>query len=230
MKQIIKTAEPQSLIQHRANQPAAYYYNLLQAAKDDLRQSILSEQGYICCYCMKRIPEKVEKDGMVSYDMKIEHYKCQDLNEDLQLNYKNLFGACIGNEGQPNRMQTCDTKKGNSKLTINLLTNTPRCETLFKYNAEGEISSINDDQEINRQLNDVLNLNMQTLKICRSQVYTEVQKRVESRSRQLGTKQLKIGYFEDERQRWLDRNENKFKPFCMVAVYYLNKKIRQNQN
>lgn len=230
MKQIIKsTVEPHSLVQHRANQPAAYYDNLPQAAKEDLRQSLLSEQGYICCYCMKRIPEKVKEDGKVSYDMKVEHYKCQDLHEDLQLNYKNLFGACTGNEGQSNRLQTCDTKKGNKELTINLLTNSPCCETLFKYNAEGEISSINDDEEINRQLNDVLNLNMDTLKISRREVYIEVQKRIEARSRQLGTKQLKIDYFEDEREWWLDRNENKFKPFCMVAVYYLNKKIRQNQ-
>jgi uncharacterized protein (TIGR02646 family) len=229
MKQIIKIAEPQSLVQHRANQPA-FYEGLPLQAKDDLRQNLLSEQGNICCYCLKRIPEKVEKDGRVSYDMKVEHYQCQDHFPQLQLTYTNLFGACTGNEGKPKKLQTCDTRKGNEPLSINLLTNAPNCETLFKYNAEGEISSIDDNEDINRQLNETLNLNMQTLKDGRRQVYLEVQKKVEAESKQLGTGQLKLRYFETERQKWFNRNDNKHKPFCMVAIYYLSKKIRQNQN
>ena len=223
MKQIIKTAEPQSLVQHRANQPA-FFDNLPLVAKEDLRQSLLSEQGYICCYCMKRIPENT-----APY-MKVEHYKCQDFYEDLQLNYKNLFGACIGNEGQPSRIQTCDTKKGNTELTINLLTNAPYCENLFKYNAEGEIMSVDDNSEINRQLNEVLNLNMQTLKEGRSEVYLEVQRKVEAHSRQLGSKQLRVNYFEREKQDCLTPRDKKLKQYCMIAVYYLNKKIKQHQH
>jgi uncharacterized protein (TIGR02646 family) len=223
MKQIIKTAEPQSLVRHRAKQHSNFD-NIPFDTKLELKESLLSEQGYICCYCMRRIPENI-----YPY-MKVEHYKCQDFHEDLQLNYKNLLGACIGNEGQPNRIQTCDSKKGNKELTINLLTNTPRCETLFKYNAEGEIMSIDDNSEVNRQLTEVLNLNMQSLKDGRREVYLEVQKNVEAQSRQLGTKQLRVNYFEHEKQNWLTPKDKKLKQFCMVAVYYLNKKIKQNQN
>ena len=229
MKLINKIAEPQSLIRHRANQPA-YYEGLPLQAKDDLRKNLLSEQGYICCYCLKRIPEKIEKEGRVIYDMKVEHYQCQDHFPLLQLTYNNLFGACTGNEGKPKKLQTCDTRKGNEPLTINLLTNAPNCETLFKYNAEGEISSIDDNDVINDQLTDILNLNMQTLKDGRRQVYLEVQKKVEAESKQLGTGQLKLKYFETERQKWLNRTDNKHKPFCMVAIYYITKKIRQFQN
>ncbi len=229
MKQINKIAEPPSLIEHRANQPA-YYEGLILQAKEDLRQNLLSEQGHICCYCLKRIPEKVEKDGRVSYDMKVEHYQCQYNFPLLQLTYTNLFGACTGNEGKPKKLQTCDTRKGIEPITINLLANAPICETLFKYNAEGEISSVNDDETINLQLNDILNLNMQTLKDGRRQVYLEVQKRVEAESKQIGTGQLKLKYFKAEKQKWLNRSDNKYKPFCMVAIYYLTKKIRQYQN
>jgi uncharacterized protein (TIGR02646 family) len=228
MKQIIKIAEPTSLVLHRANRPA-YFDNLPATAKEDLRQSLLAEQGHICCYCMKRIPEKVQTNGSVSYDMKIEHFQCQENFPLLQLTYNNLFGACTGNEGKPKRLQTCDTKKGNLTLTINPISNGPNCDTLFRYNSEGEIRSINDNEEINRQLNEVLNLNMQTLKDGRRQVYLEVQKRVEAESRHLGNKQLRVGYFEQEREKWLNRTNNKYKPFCMVAIYYLTKKIRQNQ-
>lgn len=228
MKQITKIAEPQTLVQHRARQHSNFD-NIPSSAKEDLRQNLLSEQGYICCYCLKRIPEKVEKDGRISYDMKVEHFQCQDNYPQLQLAYTNLFGSCTGNEGKPKKLQTCDTRKGNVDLSLSLLSNAPNCETLFKYNAEGEISSVDDNEEINCQLNEVLNLNMQTLKDGRRQVYLEVQKKIEAESKNLGNGHLKIRYFEQEKQKWLARNDNKFKPFCMVAIYYLSKKIRQHQ-
>ncbi|MEG1178911.1 retron system putative HNH endonuclease [Chryseobacterium sp.] len=221
MKQIIKIQEPNSLIEHRANQPA-FYDGLSLEAKEELRQNLLTEQGHICCYCMKRIPENT------SPYMKVEHYKCQDYNSDLQLTYSNLFGACTGGEGKPKKLQTCDTQKGNQSITINLLTSAPNCETQIRYNANGEISSNND--EINRQLNDVLNLNMQTLKDGRKEIYLSVQKEIEAKSKQIGNKQLKLKYFQQEKEKWLTRKDNKYRQFCMIAVYYLEKKIRQNQN
>jgi uncharacterized protein (TIGR02646 family) len=222
MKQIVKLNEPNSLLEHRAN-AHSNFDNIPSNIKEQLRQNLLSEQGYICCYCMKRIPESNPPN------LKVEHFCCQADNEHLQLTYSNLFASCTGNEGQPKKIQTCDTKKGNSRLTINPISYPPNCETLFKFNAEGEISSVNDDAEINRQINEILNLNMQTLKDNRREIYIEVQKNVEAESRRLGSKQLKLRYFEKERSKWLNRLDNKFKPFCLVAVYYLNKKIRQSQ-
>lgn len=222
MKQIVKTAEPNSLLQHRARQ-FANFDNIPLATKEELRQSLLSEQGHICCYCMKRIPEHT------SPYMKVEHYKCQDNFGALQLTYTNLFGACTGNEGQPKIKQTCDTKKGNVDLTINPTSTLPICETLFKYNAEGEISSATDDADINRQLNEVLNLNMQTLKDGRSEIYLEVQKRVRIESKR--TKKDKasfVKFLEQEKLKWLEQKNNKLRPYCAVAIYYLNKKISIN--
>ncbi|MFN4795406.1 MAG: TIGR02646 family protein, partial [Pseudanabaena sp.] len=69
MKKIIKQSEPRSLVEHRSKQRAnqnADYENY--PKKDDLRKSLLEEQGYICCYCMSRI---------TSEQMKIEHWKPQ---------------------------------------------------------------------------------------------------------------------------------------------------------
>lgn len=224
MKQIVKTTEPNSLLQHRASQ-FSNFDNIPLVTKEELRQNLLSEQGHICCYCMKRIPEHS------SPYMKVEHFKCQDNFGAMQLTYINLFGACTGNEGQPKIKQTCDTKKGNTALTINPISILPICETLFKYNAEGEISSINDSADINRQLNDILNLNMQTLKDGRSEIYLEVQDRVRLESKR--TKKDKasfVKFLEQERIKWLERTDNKHRPYCSVAVYYLTKKLRSNQN
>lgn len=229
MKQINKKVEPNSLLQHRTKQHSTFD-NIPFDIKEELRQNLLSEQGYICCYCMKRIPEKVERDGKVYYEMKVEHFKPQDPDTfpELQLIYSNLLGVCIGNEGKPKKLQTCDTKKGNLELNINPTSNHINCESLFKYNAEGEISSIKDDAEINRQLNDILNLNMQTLKEGRSEIYLEIQERIRVESRRfIKNKTGFIRILEQERIKWLNRIDNKYRPYCMVAVYYLTKKIRQ---
>ena len=222
MKQIVKLNEHNSLVEHRAKEHSTFD-NIPLNVKEHLRQNLLSEQGYICCYCMKRIPE------INPPTLKVEHFSCQADNKHLQLTYSNLFASCTGNEGQPKIKQTCDTKKGNSILTINPISNAPNCEGLFKFNADGEVSSFIENTDIERQINEVLNLNMQTLKDNRREIYLEVQKNVEAESRKLGSKQLKLSYFEKEKNKWLTRSDNKFKPFCMVAVYYLNKKIRQFQ-
>lgn len=57
MKQIIKNNEPRSLVQHRAR--GGNYDNL---DKDELRTSLMTEQGHICCYCMCRIPHKLKPE------------------------------------------------------------------------------------------------------------------------------------------------------------------------
>lgn len=223
MKQIVKIGEPNSWLQHRANQ-FANFDNIPLTTKEELRQNLLSEQGHICCYCMKRIPEQTLPK------MKVEHFKCQDNFVAMQLTYSNLFGSCTGNQGQSKIKQTCDTKKGNADLTINPISTLPICETLFKYNADGEISSITDNVIINKQLNDVLNLNMQTLKDGRSEIYLEVQERVRlENKRRKKDKPSFAKFLEQEKIKWLERSDNKHRPYCSVAVYYLSKKIASNQ-
>ena len=58
MKHIVKGTEPPSLTQHRL-QAHADYDNYVE--KDELRATLLAEQGRICCYCMQRISEDESK-------------------------------------------------------------------------------------------------------------------------------------------------------------------------
>jgi uncharacterized protein (TIGR02646 family) len=103
MRAIQKSDEPPSLTQHRASGNAYYVpdYDNYQR-KDDLRDSLVAEQGAICCYCLQRI--RPTQDGM-----KIEHWHCQRHHGDEQLDYGNLLGACLGGQGQPPDRQHCDT-------------------------------------------------------------------------------------------------------------------------
>jgi uncharacterized protein (TIGR02646 family) len=67
MKYITKENEPNSLIEHRTKEHSCYD-NIPTDAKKVLKEALLSEQGHVCCYCMKRIHFE---------DMKVEHWKPQ---------------------------------------------------------------------------------------------------------------------------------------------------------
>jgi uncharacterized protein (TIGR02646 family) len=97
MKYIKKGNETHTVVEHRTKKHAGYD-NLPKAAKEELKENLLSEQGHVCCYCMKRIHFD---------DMRVEHWKPQTNYEELSLSYTNMMGACDGNEGNPGHMQCC---------------------------------------------------------------------------------------------------------------------------
>lgn len=146
MRTINKANEPSSLAQHRCT-PFADFDNYRD--KDILRSSLVAEQRGLCCYCLSRIRSE-------SHEMKIEHWHCQDRYCAEQLDYRNLLGACLGNEGQSRKHQHCDTRKGNNDLSRNPADPMRRVEDLIRFEADGRVSS--DDPAWDAELNDVLNL------------------------------------------------------------------------
>lgn len=214
MKRIIKNHEPVSLTEHRASAHADFD-NLY---KDDVRASLLEEQGHICCYCMKRIPET-----NINPSTKIEHFLCQKYHSDQELNYGNMLLACSGQEGLPGHLQTCDTRKGNQTLSFNPSDQTRNIEDLIKYKSNGEIYS--SDDRFNEELETVLNLNVNTLKNNRRIIYEEIQKRIINEGRKLGSKALKKRFLQQEKAKLLNLHNGKFKEYCMVGVYVIDKKL-----
>lgn len=142
---IQKKKAPDSLTAYR-KQAYAYFDG---CNKEDIRECLLMEQGYLCAYCMRRIDRG---------HMKIEHwYPEDDLTESEKLEYGNMLGTCTGHiEGQRGKEDTCDTHKGNTIITVNPCNkNTLR---KIKYRSStGEIYS--EDSEIQKDLNETLNLN-----------------------------------------------------------------------
>lgn len=152
MRAIIKGREPLSLTSHRQT-PHSDYANY--QAKDDLRRTLVTEQRGLCCYCMGRIRPEVAL-------MKIEHWRSQSRYPNDQLVYQNLLGACDGGEEQPFDLQHCDTRKGDRDLKWNPADSAHHIETRIRYELDGSIHS--DEAYFDRQLNDVLNLNLSVLK------------------------------------------------------------------
>ena len=158
MKHIKKGNEPPLLIAHR-KQKDANFDNIPKKTKEQLRTHLLKEQGFICCYCMQRITKE---------NMKIEHWRPQKYYAGFQLAYKNLLASCKGGEGKRREFQHCDTKKGEKEIAISPVDQDKNCERMVKFKGDGTVYS--DDAEINVELNNILNLNMETLRNNRSEV------------------------------------------------------------
>ena len=208
MRTIIKSAEPTSLTQHRCSQHADFdnYPD-----KATLRTSLFSEQRGLCCYCLSQIQPQ-------NNAIKIEHWRSQSQFPAEQLDYANLLGACLGREGQPRRWQHCDTHKGDDTLSKNPANQSHRIEKLIRFTGDGTIEA--DDPTLDREINDVLNLNLPILKRNRKAV-------LESFTATL----IKCGTLQRPTLvRWLrewngESHSDDLEPYCQVVVYWLRKRL-----
>ncbi len=205
--------EPASLKEKRSTPGAAFD----DCNKDDIRKALLKEQGSICAYCMQRIDNTFDEKGLAI--TKIEHYQAKSGDNLLQLNYLNMLAVCRGNEGEAKHLQHCDTAKANSSITVNpMKTN---CESQIGYESSGEIFSVN--KTIHKDLVEVLKLNNQRLVELRKEAIKT------ARIAMMGSKGKKQTWSESdlkaEIKRWLQLSDEKYEPFCMAAVNYLQRKI-----
>lgn len=84
MKSIIKQDEPQEFINWKAmanDDWKPVYDDMGSAIKNVLKQSLMAEQGYICCYCERRLTDD---------DSHIEHLRPQSEFDEHSLDYANL--------------------------------------------------------------------------------------------------------------------------------------------
>ena len=207
MRTIIKGAEPASLAQHR-RMPHSDYGNY--PDKDELRAALVAEQRGLCCYCMSRIQNRFDK-------MKIEHWHCQANYPAEQLVYRNLLGVCLGGEGQPHKDQHCDTRKGDLDVLWNPADPTHHVQTRINYRADGSIKSEN--CEFNRQLDEVLNLNLPHLKNSRKGVIDGIHMWLKRVRRPVPRKRL---------EREIAARSTRYgdlTPYSQVAIWWLEKKI-----
>lgn len=123
---IQKKSEPDLLLKYRYEKNAAFD-DMDSDVKNQLRESLLKEQGHLCAYCMKRIGDPKE--------VKIEHFEPRTPENELQ--YHNLLAVCRGGEGGPAKARCCDTKKENRPIFINPLSKSDM--NRIYYNNSGEI-------------------------------------------------------------------------------------------
>lgn len=178
----------------------------------ELRDALLMEQGYICAYCMRRIPVK---DINIDAHSKIEHIKSQHDRPDLQLDYSNMAVCCPGNL---NNESHCDKFKDEKSVTFNL--HTPALQQSISYSTkDGTIKSSREDWNI--ELNNTLKLNHPLLKLNRRDTIAGVIDAIGTISwtTQLVKRQLlKAKGFNSKGQKV---------EYCGIIIWFLEKKIRQ---
>lgn len=200
---ITKNKEPKEWTEYRITPGVDYQ------AIPELVQSLLKEQGYICAYCMRRIPQKdrlYKKDGnnyvLTTEDHRVEHIKSRELHDNLKLEYTNMVICCPGHIGAEDH---CDRLKGAQDISFTPLDQ--QFISTIKYNSDGTITSTN--EVYNREINDTLNLNTELLKRNRKAMLTEVitQINVSCKKGKSWDKKTLEGYLSKYSEKHLEKDE-----------------------
>ena len=210
MKYIKKNKSPDSLEAYKLIDGACFD-DMLPEVKEELRASLITEQGGICCYCGKRI--------LPDYHSVIEHLLPKSLKQyqKLQLEYSNLLCSCDGGEsdrtGKTKAQKRafppyCDSKKNNRVIKITPLDED--CESCFFYDEDGHIYGKTAEAE---ETIETLGLDCSTLVHYRKaaiEAYKDLTFPSDEDWKKL------IGFV-------LRRDQNGlFMPFCFAIAYYIH--------
>ena len=168
MKRINKNDEPQEILQWKSkfknkNGRVPRYSDLNEVEnlphKIFLKNSLISEQGHICCYCCKPIDTK---------NSHIEHIRPKERNEyrAISLEYENLLASC---QGYHDREENCGHSKDNAfneELFVSPLEE--NCESLFEFSNRGKIKAVDGNERAGYTI-ELLNLDTEQLNAARTE-------------------------------------------------------------
>ena len=182
--------------------------------------SLINEQGKICAYCMKRIPEKKGNPAAT-----IEHIIPQSgSDESKRLDYRNMLAVCSGNRNGEDREKTCDAKRGALPKEKQVLYVNPLEKNslkTIKYDSKGNIFS--SDEDINNNLNETLNLNCSFVGLpdLRMAALNTLQQEINKRySGRTVPKEYLIKLLDN-----FENEKTSKRPYVGILIQWLNKKI-----
>ena len=234
-----KREQPENLkrlhdIEVNQNLPAKKAYDRLRRntkLKYEVLDSLMKEQGHLCAYCMRRIPET----DLPSKDIKgvtIEHWYPKGINEEGRYqgtDYNNLLAVCSGNIRPANENDEsdliCDHQKGEAVITVNPL-DKETLKTIY-YNDDGKILS--SSPEIHKDLTETLNLNYNgdavPLVDNRKQVLVQFQFILLSELQDKSSEE-KITLCQKYLKHYKEYQENK-PPYCGIIIWWLQEYIKK---
>jgi len=188
--------------------------------KDELKRELVNEQGFICCYCEKRISENICRSIEDDTCSHIEHIKPRSnpSYHEYIFDYNNLVSSCEGKRLLEQPSLHCGhflNSWYDEKLFVSPLD--PPCESLFVYTSLGEIrpagNSAASEETIRR-----LGLNNKKLKKLRESVIEVVIQTEMQRSDPSSPDEREL-----RRQRYSGRDESgKFQPFYSAIMQVLS--------
>jgi uncharacterized protein (TIGR02646 family) len=213
-----RSNQPASLKKH-VRQPHHNYENYKE--KDELRAALLKEQGFICCYCMRRIQEATEDK------MKIEHFKAYSIyngtadKPDLTLDFTNLLAVCKGNKGALKHLQHCDESKKDTVISLNPMSKTMMSK--IRFNSVGNIF-IPQEEDLDGALNkDLIILNLKIFDAERKKIWETLDQLMR---KEFGTNKPTKSFINQKLKDLTTLIQGKYEPMCQVYVYYFKKKLK----
>jgi uncharacterized protein (TIGR02646 family) len=196
--------------------------------------SLLKEQHYICCYCQQLIEFKDENGKP---QMRVEHFEPKGGPQAVQskeLDYKNLLAACQGNSDSENKVNHCDAHKQDTPLkTIPNPAHGKKRDFKepFKYDIRVKLKEVvvlpvNSDPDLDYEINNVLNLNEQTLRSRRFTAWNTVYKQIcNPQSNNLNQSKMKqiLDTYEPS------PDKVKYKAFCGFISKWVEEKLSKLQ-
>lgn len=222
MIQIKKNPEPRKWLEYRST-PGVDYQSI-----PELVDSLLEEQGYICAYCMRRIPCKdrlYKRDGKTfvhtNEDHRIEHMLSRENHDDKKLDYSNMVICCPGHIGNEDH---CDRLKDNKDISFSPLD--ANFIATLSYKMDGAIvSSI---ESYDKEINEVLNLNTPILKENRKNFWEAVKKElIVQKGEKSWNKAILSKYIKKYSSKTRKDGKIKLTPYCGVVLFFLQKKLKQ---
>lgn len=219
MIEIKKGRETDKLLRYR-QQEGASYEQMDKEVKEELLEKLLEEQGHICAYCMRRIPERRALPNGVA-PVTVEHWfpRNPESKEDIGqgLNYRNMFAVCSGNRGCGNKEGlTCDARRGNESIKVNPCD----AETLrgITYTSSGRIQS--SDPEIDEDINERLNLISESISLPENRKQV-LQALVDDVRKNHGTGDISL-YCRRKLEQLRDAGDPKM-PYVGIMIWWLEK-------
>lgn len=166
---ITKKPEPTKLTKLKQKHPGITYTNKrVRKIKAAIRNSLLEEQGYVCCYCGMRIGlddahgnfvPLLPGENATEFHGRIEHVIPQHRDKTISLDYSNLCYSCSAEFKRPRHYYIhCDRHKGGDDIQIT--PTTIDCLSSFSFTLDGHINPSNSAvaSDVNATIS-VLNLN-----------------------------------------------------------------------
>ena len=199
--------EPREWIDYK-NTPGVIY-----APHPALRAALLEEQGYICAFCMRRIP-LIKRDPNEQETSKIAHLESRGNNPARWGDYMNLVVCCPGNI---NGDAHCDKSQGASNVTLSLFN--IQVQNSISYGSHtGEIKSAN--AFWNNEIDRILKLNNTLLKANRREALSGIRHLLEK-------KKWTKAAIREKYEQWAEKDDSgNLKSYCGIVIWYFGKKLK----
>ena len=208
MKYIQKGKEPQNFSDWKTTQKSLgvnyNYKSFRNPEKDSVHSSLLSEQGYICCYCCQRVDKT---------NSHIEHLDPQSKTDaELSVEYTNMLASCGRDTNKPGYRwpEYCGNKKGDLAIEVSPLQ--ANCEEFFDYSSTGEILPTANNLAHQKDA-------QTTIKVLGLNHYDLTQGRIQALEALEGITQEDAELLAQVCQQM--NAQGRYQPFCNAVLYFL---------